>query len=993
MVLSFGVTNTLAALLTGPLQVTADTTSNSALDSVLDSLGNLHTIYVRDGSIRYRKVLDGNSTEETIAAGSAPSIVLDSTNTPHISFISSGVANYTNRTGGTWSTPLPIVGSGAIKTSIDIDGSNKVHIISFSGGYGTLDYATNTSGSFVITNLFTGAYDSGSGNYIYDASLKVDPGGHYHIIATTMNWGGRCSWSSKDINFWTNNPSVGNTSMYIGDCNASAQLTPKSIVLDGSGNIHLANVRGGTVYYGYVPATSPSSWTESSLGSGTEPALASKGTRVGIAFKNNGIYYSENSNNFASSILVDADAAATTPVPSLGSLYVTYLKPVNTITQVFYGTDQPAKYYVIYNGNGNTTGTAPTDAGTYLAGASVTVLGNTGALAKTGYTFSGWNTKADGSGSSYSAAETFAIAGNTTLYAKWTASLTYNGNGNTGGTAPTDTAIYLPGAIATILDNTGALTKTGYTFADWNTASDGSGTSWPATSAFTIAGDTTLYAKWTISSYTVSFASNGGSVVTSQSINYNSSVTIPAAPTKTGYTFAGWYSDIALTTPFAFATAITADTTLYAKWTINSYTVSFTSNGGSVVTSQSVNYNSPATLPAAPTKTGYTFAGWYSDTALITPFAFATAITADTTLYAKWTINSYTVSFASNGGSVVTSQSVNYNLPATLPAAPTKTGYTFAGWYSDVALTTPFAFSTAITADTTLYAKWTINSYTVSFTSNGGSVVTSQNVNYNSPATLPAAPAKTGYTLAGWYSDIALTTPFAFSTAITADTTLYAKWTINSYTVSFASNGGSVVTSQSVNYNSTATLPAAPTKTGYTFAGWYSDVALTTPFVFATAITADTTLYAKWTINSYTVTPSAGTGSGMIPDAAQTANSGTTVSFTIAPIAGYGILSVTGCNGTLSGNIYTTGEITGNCTVVSTAVKHNGNSGTTSNPTIVDALKALQGHSGTVLLTPEEMIRYDVAPLATNGVPQGNGVVDIADVIMILRRSIGIGEW
>ena len=131
----------------------------------------------------------------------------------------------------------------------------------------------------------------------------------------------------------------------------------------------------------------------------------------------------------------------------------------------------------------------------------------------------------------------------------------------------------------------------------------------------------------------------------------------------------------------------------------------------------------------------------------------------------------------------------------------------------------------------------------------------------------------------------------------------------------------------------------------------------------------------------------------MIPDAAQTANSGTTVSFTIAPIAGYGILSVTGCNGTLSGNIYTTGEITGNCTVVSTAVKHNGNSGTTSNPTIVDALKALQGHSGTVLLTPEEMIRYDVAPLATNGVPQGNGVVDIADVIMILRRSIGIGEW
>ena len=176
------------------------------------------------------------------------------------------------------------------------------------------------------------------------------------------------------------------------------------------------------------------------------------------------------------------------------------------------------------------------------------------------------------------------------------------------------------------------------------------------------------------------------------------------------------------------------------------------------------------------------------------------------------TINTYTVSFNSNGGSAVNSQNINYNSTATQPATPTKTGYTFAGWHSDAGLTNAFSFTTAITADITLYAKWTINTYTVSFNSNGGSAVNSQNINYNSTATQPATPTKTGYTFAGWYSDARLTNAFSFTTAITADITLYAKWTINTYTVSFNSNGGSAVNSQSINYNSTATQPATPTK-------------------------------------------------------------------------------------------------------------------------------------------------------------------------------------
>ena len=295
-----------------------------------------------------------------------------------------------------------------------------------------------------------------------------------------------------------------------------------------------------------------------------------------------------------------------------------------------------------------------------------------------------------------------------------------------------------------------------------------------------------------------------------------------------------------------------------------------------------------------------------------------------------------------------------------------------------------------------IQGMFAINNYSVSFTSNGGSAVTGQSVAYNTPATQPTAPTKSGSTFAGWYSDATLTSAVNFATPITGNTTLYAKWTTTIYSVSFDSNGGSQVTGQSVASNTPATQPTAPTKSGYTFAGWYSDAALTSVASFATPITGNTTLYAKWTAIApitYIVTSVVGSGSNVTPATVQTVNNGATTSFTIAPVAGYGILTVTGCNGTLSGTTYTTGAITGDCSVIVNAVKRSGSGGTATGPTIVDAQKALKAFIGVVQLTPEETIRYDVAPLAANGVPLGNGVVDMADAIMILRRSIGIGAW
>ncbi|UQZ85515.1 Internalin-A precursor [Paenibacillus konkukensis] len=498
------------------------------------------------------------------------------------------------------------------------------------------------------------------------------------------------------------------------------------------------------------------------------------------------------------------------------------------------GTEVPAQQ-VNYNGHATQPVTAPT---------------------KEGYTFGGWYTD-DAYGTAFDFANT-AIKGNTTVYAKWIINgytVSFNTDGGT--EVPAQQVNYNGHATQPAT----APTKEGYTFGGWYT-DDAYGTAFDFANT-AIKGSTTVYAKWIINGYTVSFNTDGGTEVPAQQVNYNGHATQPAtAPTKEGYTFGGWYTDAAYGTAFDFANmAIKGNTTVYAKWSINQYTVSFNTAGGSEVTAQQINYNGHVTEPAtAPTKEGYTFGGWYTDDAYGTAFDFAnTAITGTTTVYAKWDINGYTVSFNTGGGSEVTAQQVNYNGHASEPVtAPTKEGYAFSGWYTDDAYGTAFDFTnTAIKNNTTVYAKWTINGYTVSFNTDGGTKVTAQQVNYNGHASEPVtAPTKEGYTFGGWYTDDAYGTAFDFAnTAIKGNTTVYAKWTINNYAVSFNTGGGTEVPAQQVNYNGHASEPVtAPTKEGYAFSGWYTDDAYGTAFDFAnTAIKGNTTVYAKWTINSYTV--------------------------------------------------------------------------------------------------------------------------------------------
>jgi Zn-dependent metalloprotease len=140
------------------------------------------------------------------------------------------------------------------------------------------------------------------------------------------------------------------------------------------------------------------------------------------------------------------------------------------------------------------------------------------------------------------------------------------------------------------------------------------------------------------------------------------------------------------------------------------------------------------------------------------------------------------------------------------------------------------------------------------------------------------------------------------------------------------------------------------------------------------------------------VTPEIGAGFVISPAVTQSVNYNETTSFTVTPAIGYKITSVTGCGGTLNANTYTTGAITANCTIHVTVTPETINGGTTQ-PTISDALKVLNSVTGTIQLTTEEKLRYDVAPLGIDGKPSGNGLLDAGDVISIMRRSIGIGNW
>ena len=322
------------------------------------------------------------------------------------------------------------------------------------------------------------------------------------------------------------------------------------------------------------------------------------------------------------------------------------------------------------------------------------------------------------------------------------------------------------------------------------------------------------------------------------------------------------------------------------------FTVSFDANGhGTAPNAQIVASGQQATEPTpAPTATGYTFGGWYKESACTNKFDFNTAITERITLYAKWTAIQTTITLNANGGSGnTTSVAATYDSSTLNPSSitnPTKTGHTFGGWYSGEGGTGSLVINSSgklqanvsgftgtngvwkATTNKTLYAKWTPAVYTINYKDQGGANFSGQheagypqNHTYNTETTLKSA-SKEHYTFGGWYKENDCSgTPVTTlgATEYTDEITLYAKWTAKTYTITFNAGTGECGTEFVTTTNASGvTLPTAShTCTDWTFAGWWTEsVAETTtsPGELLTAgsnykPTSDCTLYAVY---SYT---------------------------------------------------------------------------------------------------------------------------------------------
>ena len=246
-------------------------------------------------------------------------------------------------------------------------------------------------------------------------------------------------------------------------------------------------------------------------------------------------------------------------------------------------------------------------------------------------------------------------------------------------------------------------------------------------------------------------------------------------------------------------------------------------------------------------------------------------------------------------GGIYAKQIVQAGEKAVKPDDPKVNGLTFGGWYTDEDCTdgNEYNFTAPVTKGMTLTAKWTANSYTITFDTNGGSAVAPITQDYGTDITAPAAPTKTGYTFMGWEPEIPATMP-------AGDMTITAQWRINRYTVTFDTNGGSAVAPITQDYGTAITAPEAPTKIGYTFAGWNPEIPATMP-------AENLTITAQWRYNggssggssSYPITIPGKTENGSVTVSPKNASAGSTVTITVKPDSGYVLetISVTDKNG------------------------------------------------------------------------------------------------
>jgi uncharacterized repeat protein (TIGR02543 family) len=504
----------------------------------------------------------------------------------------------------------------------------------------------------------------------------------------------------------------------------------------------------------------------------------------------------------------------------------------------------PAAPIVTYDANGGTVGS--------LNASSITAAFNAGTPVvhplpvRSGYNFTGWynssNTLIGQNGSNYEPAATI------TLTANWvgvTYSISYNGNGNTGGAVPaTGSYVNGSGTPYAIVANTGSLTKTGYTFDSWV---DGSGST--KSGNYSTAADLQLFAKWTPVQFTVSYdTASGGTAPANQSYTYGTpglTINSGSSLSKSGYTFLGW-SKTATGTTVSSPFIPTADTTLYARWAGDTYAIAFNSNGGSIspATASFTTGGAGITLPSAGTQTGYNFAGW-SETLNGTVISGAYSAATNITLYAKWTPIQYNISY--NRGSIGSTAIPNTGQLSNFPSNSTSTistvitldstidtstvlsdtTYVFTGW-KESGTNAVYKGGDAYrmsAADVTFTAQW-VAVYTVSYILNGGAGAVPADVTRTdqfSETLTTVVPTRAGFTFSKWVDQKGVDVTSTFT--VNADRyLLYAVWTPDVYTITYVPGASATgaVTATTGGYKESITLGSNSTLSyaNFKFVGW-----------------------------------------------------------------------------------------------------------------------------------------------------------------------------
>ncbi len=337
---------------------------------------------------------------------------------------------------------------------------------------------------------------------------------------------------------------------------------------------------------------------------------------------------------------------------------------------------------------------------------------------------------------------------------------------------------------------------------------------------------------------------DGVSELTSKTHRLTEGEDVPEEPetSRIGYTQNGWDIEIPDVMP-------AKNLTITAMWKINQYTITFNTVGADDdIDPIEQDYNTAISV-AKPVKEGYTFMGWDDDaTAEVKAVNIPSKMPAKNMSFtAMWKINPYTIKFDTNGGSAVADISKDFGTEIAKPADPTKTGYNFTGWNPEVPETMP-------AKNMTITAQWELKTNTITFDTLGGSDISPITQKYNTVIVKPENPTYEGYTFAGWYDNEACTgNSIILPDTMPADSvTYYAKWTANTITITFDPNGGTVVDKEGnptqnaiemdLIFGTTPTLPT-PTKSGYTFMGWFEEGA---EDPLSSIPSAATTYYAKW---------------------------------------------------------------------------------------------------------------------------------------------------